>query len=132
MKQVFHHNGDVAARRPTYFAQSPVAALRISCVTKSALLPVFAYLNHFFQNGDFLTFSRLERLKGTWSQGYAISIVHPSVPISSPLTHMVYLLPIFELFSCFQNRFCLMSARPTQVHYELLLSKLSLSQAAIY
>ena len=43
---------------------------------------------------------------GTWESGWAHSVAGPCIPISSLLTHMVYLLLFFELFSWLQKRFC--------------------------
>ena len=42
---------------------------------------------------------------GTWESGWAHSVAGPCIPISSLLTHMVYLLLFFELFSWLQKRF---------------------------
>ena len=39
-------------------------------------------------------------------RGWPHSIAQPWAPISSPMTHMVYLLLFFELLSWLQKRFC--------------------------
>ena len=64
------------------------------CILKCALLTFLSTTNWLAEiwKGDFST-SRFGRLVGRGGQGWAHPRARPWVPISSSLTHMVYLLP---------------------------------------
>ena len=82
VKQGHHHNGDEAAKRPH---------IMWSICGRRFTTPLFG---------------------ARWDRGRAHSVARPRVPICSPLTHMVYLLTLFELFSWLQKRF---RVRPTRI-----------------
>ena len=58
--------------------------------------------------GDFST-PRFGGLGDAGGRGWAHSIAHPLLPISFPLTHMVYLLPLFSYLAGFKG----VSVRPS-------------------
>ena len=62
--------------------------------------------------GDF-SIPRFGGLGGRTGSGWANSIARPWVPIGSPLTHMVYLLPFLSYLACSKSVSACPSARPS-------------------
>ena len=121
MEQGHHHNDDQAARRPHILCSICVhsfgaLAKAVHCVLYKAAqrhkfrarkclikscspIDIVVDLQPFSCNfkGDLST--QVLRVGGTWGRRQAHSIARPWVPISSPLTPMVYLLLFWGLFS---------------------------------
>ena len=122
--QGHRHNGDQAARRPhmmcicgcwfttpllgyvgigiSSFGITPMYSCYLPIDTYGLSLIVFCN----FKGGLFDP--RFGELCGCGRRGCAHSMARPWVPNSSPLTHKVYLLTVFELFSWLKS----VSVRP--------------------
>ena len=66
-----------------------------------------------FQRGAFWLPSL--RVRRTWGSGWAHSIARPWVPISFPLTHMIYLVPFLSYLAGSKS----VSARPTLMRWQI-------------
>ena len=128
-QQGHRHNSDRAAPRPHIlcsicfysFGTSAIAArLFIGSLHNQPMYPkmcsigISSNLQLVGWNLKGGLFDRRFGVTGTCGRGWANSIAHSWVPISSPLTHMVYLLPVFELVSCSISA----SARPTRIRFK--------------